>query len=226
MDRAYWEDVWREEDLGFHQSQVNRFLQRFWARLQLQPSARVLVPLCGKSLDMSWLLSEGHDVIGVDFSRKAQEEFLATRQEPVRFSEQKDLYLAYQGDLLFVAGDVFHLRQEMLRSVGAVYDRAALVALPPATRQNYALFLAQCLRPGAQILLITRQAPEQRSSPPFNISAQEVDQLYGCNFRIEKLNREERTDGVVEEVFLMKRKEPEAFGRLPGDACEAKQAGH
>ncbi|SFC11960.1 thiopurine S-methyltransferase [Marinospirillum celere] len=224
MDRAYWEEVWREEDLGFHQSQVNRHLQRFWSRLKLAPEARVLVPLCGKSLDMSWLLSEGHDVIGVDFSRKAQEDFLATRQEAVRYSQQKDLYLAYQGALLFVAGDVFHLRQEMLRSVDAVYDRAALVALPPATRQNYAFFLAQCLRPGAQILLVTRQAPEERLSPPFNISAEEVDRLYGTNFRIERLQREERGDGVIEEVYLMKRKTPKAFGRLPGDACEARQA--
>jgi len=224
VDRAYWEDVWREEDLGFHQAQVNQYLQRFWPRLGLTPEARVLVPLCGKSLDMSWLLSEGHDVIGVDYSQRAQEEFLATRSDSVRFSEQGELKLAYQGALLFVAGDVFHLRQEMLRSVDALYDRAALVALPPAVRQNYALFLAQCLKPGAQILLITRQAPEKRETPPFNISDQEVDKLYASNFRIEKLHQEEREDGVIEEVFVLRRKDPEAYGKLPGDACEARYA--
>lgn len=223
MDRTYWEEVWREEELGFHQAQVNRHLQRFWSRLGLMPEARVLVPLCGKSLDMSWLLSEGHDVIGVDYSQRAQEEFLAARPESVRFSEQGELKLAYQGALLFVAGDVFHLRQEMLRSVDALYDRAALVALPPAVRQNYALFLAQCLKPGAKILLITRQAPEEQG-PPFNISAQEVVRLYASNFRIEKLHSEERGDGVTEEVFLLRRKDPEAYGRLPGDACEARHA--
>jgi thiopurine S-methyltransferase len=224
VDRAYWEDVWREEELGFHQNQVNQHLQRFWPRLGLPPEARVLVPLCGKSLDMSWLLSEGHDVIGVDYSQRAQNEFLAARPGSVRFSEQGELKLAYQGALLFVAGDVFHLRQEMLHSVDALYDRAALVALPSAARQNYALFLAQCLKPGAQILLITRQAPEERQTPPFNITAQEVDRLYSSNFRIEKLHRDEREDGVIEEVFLLRRKDPETYGKLPGDACEARYA--
>lgn len=225
MDRVYWENVWRDEDLGFHQSQVNPHLQRFWARLGLAPEARVLVPLCGKSLDMNWLLSEGHDVIGVDLSRRAQEEFLAARDEPIRFSEREGLRMAYQGQLIFVAGDVFHLRQDMLRSVDAVYDRAALVALPPAVRQNYALFLAQCLKPGARILLVTRQAVEARQAPPFNISEQEVKQLYQGNFQIEQLHSVERDDGVIEEVYLLKRKSPAAFGRLPGEACEARQAG-
>ncbi|WP_114418347.1 thiopurine S-methyltransferase [Marinospirillum perlucidum] len=225
MDRAYWEAVWREEEQGFHQTRINPHLQRFWSRLKLRPQARVLVPLCGKTLDMNWLLSEGHDVVGVDYSVKARDEFLASRPYPVRFSDQGDLKLAHQGSLLFVAGDVFHLRQEMLRSVDALYDRAALVALPPAARQNYVFFLAQCLRPGAQILLITRQAPEARSLPPFNISIDEVERLYACNFHIEQLHREDRQDGVIEEVFLLRRKDPAAFGRLPGDACEARHAG-
>jgi len=225
VDRAYWEEVWREEEQGFHQAQVNPHLQRFWSRLGLAPEARVLVPLCGKSLDMSWLLSEGHDVIGVDLSRRAQEEFLASRPEPIRFSEQGEVTLAYQGALLFAAGDVFHLRQEMLRSVDAVYDRAALVALPAAVRQNYAFFLAQCLKPGAQILLITRQAPEPREAPPFNIDAQEVSRLYSSNFTIEKLYQQDRKDGVIEEVYLLHRKSPQVLSRLPGDACEARHAG-
>lgn len=221
MDRAYWEAVWREEEQGFHQAEVNPYLERFWTRLGLMPNARVLVPLCGKSLDMNWLLSEGHDVIGVDLSLRAQEEFLAARQEPVRFSEQGGVKLAYQGALLFAAGDVFHLRQEMLSSVDAIYDRAALVALPPAVRQNYALFLAQCLQPEAKILLITRQAPEPRQQPPFNISEEEVAELYASNFHIEKLHRQAREDGVLEEVFCLQRKSPQVLGRIPGAACEA-----
>ncbi|SFW98742.1 thiopurine S-methyltransferase [Marinospirillum alkaliphilum DSM 21637] len=224
MDRSYWEVVWRDDDLGFHQPQVNRHLQRFWSRLKLAPESRVLVPLCGKSLDMDWLLSEGHEVIGVDLSEKAQQDYLASHAEPVRYAEENSLKLAWQGRLLFVAGDVFHLKQEMLRSVDAVYDRAALVALPKAVRQNYALFLAQCLKPGAKMLLVTRQAPEARQSPPFNLTAAEVDELYGGNFRIECLHREEREDGVVEEVFMLKRKAPLAAGRLPVEAGESQQS--
>lgn len=221
LDRGYWEEVWRQDDLGFHQPQVNRHLQRFWSRLKLAPEARVFVPLCGKSLDMDWLLSEGHEVIGVDLSEKAQQDYLASHVEPVRYTEENSLKLAWQGRLLFVAGDVFHLKPEMLRSVDAVYDRAALVALPPAVRQNYALFLAQCLKPGARMLLVTREASEPRLQPPFNIASDEVEQLFGGNFRVEQVHAEVRGDGVGESVYLLKRKAPAASGRLPVEAGES-----
>lgn len=221
MDRAYWEEVWRNNDLGFHQSQVNRHLQRFWQRLELTPTSRVFVPLCGKSLDMDWLLSEGHEVIGADISEKAQQEYLKTHDDPVRFTEENKLKLAWQGRLLFVAGDILHMEPEMLRSVDAVYDRAALVALPCAARQNYALFLAHCLKPGAQMLLITRQAPKEQPTPPFNVNAEEVNELYATNFSVEHLLREKRQDEVIEEVFLLKRKAPARLGRLPVEAGES-----
>lgn len=221
MDRCYWEKVWRDDDLGFHQSRVNRHLQRFWGRLSLSPQARVLVPLCGKSLDMDWLLSEGHEVIGVDLSARAREDYLASHTDPVRYSEEPNLSLAWQGNLLFVTGDFFYLKQEMLRSVDAVYDRAALIALPRAVRQNYVLFMAQSLKPGARMLLITREAPVPRTSPPFNVSAEEVEDLYAANFRVEVLHREVRADGVAETVFLLERRAPVASGYLPVEAGES-----
>lgn len=223
MDRAYWEEVWRNDDLGFHQPKVNQHLQRFWQRLRLTPDSRVFVPLCGKSLDMDWLLSEGHEVIGADIAEKAQQDYLVTHNEPVRYTEENKLKLAWQGRLLFVVGDILHLEPEMLRSVDAVYDRAALIALPRAVRQNYALFLAHCLKPGARMLLITRQAPEERHSPPFNVSAAEVDELYANNFRVERVLTEQRDDGVIEEAFLLKRKSPAKSGRLPVEAGESQE---
>lgn len=221
VDKDYWEDVWRKEDLGFHQPQVNRHLQRFWQRLKLVPSSRVFVPLCGKSLDMDWLLSEGHEVIGSDIAEKAQQDYLITHSEPISYTEKDKLKFAWQGRLLFVAGDILHLDPDMLRSVDAVYDRAALIALPRAVRQNYALFLANCLKPGAKMLLVTRQAPQEKLSPPFNVSAAEVEALYAINFTLEHLLKEERADGVIEEVFLLIRKQPAGWGRLPREAGEA-----
>jgi len=221
VDKDYWEDVWRNEELGFHQAQVNRHLQRFWQKLQLVPASRVFVPMCGKSLDMDWLLSEGHEVIGADIAERAQEDYLVTHKEPISYTAANKLRLAWQGRLLFVAGDILHLEPDMLRSVDAVYDRAALIALPRAVRQNYALFLAHSLKPGAQMLLITRQAPTEQLMPPFNVSAAEVEELYGANFVLEHLLKEERLDGVEEEVFLLKRKQPAGWDRLPKEAGES-----
>lgn len=225
MDKLYWEEVWRQERLDFHQQQINPHLQRFWHHMELKPDARVLVPLCGKSDDMHWLLAQGHGVIGVDLSHKAQQAFLASRSEPVRYATTEHLNLAYQGRLLFAAGNIFALTPDILRQVDAVYDRAALVALPGAMRQNYAFFMAQWIKPGGKMLLITRCASQEIPlTPPFNVTEDEVDALYACNFHIECLCEEVSARGVTHQVFLLIRKQPLASGILPAELGESQHS--
>ena len=61
-DHALWQQCWRDRHIDFHQTTPNPLLMRFWPTLAA--GARVLVPLCGKSLDMSWLAANGHEVLG------------------------------------------------------------------------------------------------------------------------------------------------------------------
>ncbi|WP_353195035.1 hypothetical protein [Pectobacterium brasiliense] len=52
MDTDFWLQRWRDGQTGFHQDEVMPLLQKHWPVLQLPKAARVLVPLCGKTLDM------------------------------------------------------------------------------------------------------------------------------------------------------------------------------
>ena len=77
MDADFWLQRWQEGQIGFHRSDVMPLLEKHWPSLQLPAGSRVLVPLCGKSLDMHWLAAQGHAVLSVDASgvglRKAQQ---------------------------------------------------------------------------------------------------------------------------------------------------------
>lgn len=75
MEPAFWQQRWADNQIGFHQAQVNPYLQKYWPTLGLVPGSRVLVPLCGKSLDLAWLAGQGHRVLGVELSRRAVEAF-------------------------------------------------------------------------------------------------------------------------------------------------------
>lgn len=57
MDADFWLARWREEQTGFHQQRVTPLLMKYWPTLGLPEGCRVLVPLCGKSLDMIYFLS-------------------------------------------------------------------------------------------------------------------------------------------------------------------------
>ena len=55
MEPAFWHRKWADNQIGFHQAQANPYLQRYWPGLGLPAGSRVLVPVCGKSLDLAWL---------------------------------------------------------------------------------------------------------------------------------------------------------------------------
>lgn len=75
MDHEFWHARWSSNEIGFHLPQVNPHLLEFWPTLGLPAGSRVLVPLCGKTLDMAWLMAQGHRVLGVELSRTAVEAF-------------------------------------------------------------------------------------------------------------------------------------------------------
>lgn len=72
-----WLARWREGRIGFHRHEAHPALVRYWPTLGAAPGTKVLVPLCGKSLDMRWLAGEGYPVLGIELADEAIEQFLA-----------------------------------------------------------------------------------------------------------------------------------------------------
>jgi thiopurine S-methyltransferase len=75
MKPQFWIEKWQAGQIGFHQSEVHSFLVEFFPKMAL--GGKVLVPLCGKSLDMVWLAQQGCQVVGVELSSLACEAFFA-----------------------------------------------------------------------------------------------------------------------------------------------------
>ena len=79
MSNQRWKAKWKADDIAFHQHKIHPHLIRFWPQLALPVGATVLVPLCGKSLDLGWLHQQGHRVIGVELSHIAIAAYFAER---------------------------------------------------------------------------------------------------------------------------------------------------
>lgn len=185
MDAHFWHNSWRENRIGFHQHQVSPFLKKYWSELQLAPNSPVLVPLCGKSLDMLWLKRQGHDVTGVEISSVAIEAFFKENRLEAQRRELKGFQIYEADGITVFCGDFFALTQEQLHPVSAVFDRAALVALPEATRKPYVQHLTALMSRQAKMLLITLDYPKsQMSGPPFSVSRQDVRALFEDSFQV------------------------------------------
>jgi thiopurine S-methyltransferase len=190
VDQEFWRRRWSRNEIGFHLNEVNPYLRRHWPSLGLAPGARVLVPLCGKSLDMAWLADQGLAVLGVELSERAAEDFFAEHGLVPEVSVQGDFKVFQAGALEIRCGDFFALTRSDVADCEALYDRAALIALPAGMRQRYVEHLASVLARDAQGLLITLDyQQEQMSGPPFAVSDAEVQQSLGAHWTTELLER-------------------------------------
>ncbi len=188
MDSEFWLERWRRREIGFHLEHPNPKLIRYWSHLNLAPASRVLVPLCGKSEDLLWLARQGHRVLGVEVSSLAVEAFFAEHKlQPQRLPDGPfERWTA--GPLTLLCGDFFTLDRQAAGPLEAVYDRAALVALPPALRDRYVGCITELLPHGAEMLLVTFDYPqEEMQGPPFAVGPELVEVLYGNKFSVEHL---------------------------------------
>ena len=175
MEADFWHDCWQRGDIGFHQPRVLPLLQKHWPVLGLPAGSRVLVPLCGKSLDMHWLAAQGHRVLGIELSPLAVEQFFAEAAiSPQRHAGRLGEHWS-AGGIEIVCGDAFALRAEDLAEVAGLYDRGAMVALPADLRHRYVDSLYAALPGGCRGLLLTLEYPAQEmDGPPFSVDEAEV----------------------------------------------------
>jgi thiopurine S-methyltransferase len=192
MNRDFWQARWDEGRIGFHQDEINPYLQRYWSSLNVSRGATVFVPLCGKSRDMLWLRDQGYSVIGVEIVPRAVEAFFAENNLTVAQRPQGAFILWESEDIKIFQGDFFDLSAEDVAGIAAVYDRASLIALPPAMRQRYATQLRSILPSKMNVLLVTMDYPQaEMDGPPFAVTEQEVALQYQGYFKIKLLCSED-----------------------------------
>ena len=190
MQPDFWHDRWRTAQIGFHRSSVDDNLIRHWRGLQLPKAARVLVPLCGKSLDLLWLRDQGHAVAGIELSDIALQSFFLENGVAARRRALPHFDLYEAENLECFRGDLFELTPERLGKVAAVYDRASLVSWAPEQRDRYVEHLSALTAKDTQTLLVSLEYPQfEMKGPPFSVDSAEVHRLYSRLHSIQELAR-------------------------------------
>jgi thiopurine S-methyltransferase len=187
-DKAAWLERWEEGRTGFHNDRVNPRLAEHWQGFGLPAGSRVLVPLSGKSLDLLWLAEHGYRVVANELSPLAVEAFFDGAGMRASRRHQGAFEIWSHGLITVLCGDYFDLEPAVVGRLDACYDRAALVALPPALRPVYMEHQAGLLPAGAPVLLIGVDYPQpEMEGPPFSVTEAEVRRLAAGRFEVEVL---------------------------------------
>lgn len=196
MDTSFWHQRWQSNEIPFHERAANPLLLRHFPSLALAKGSRVFVPLCGKSLDIGWLLSRGHDVTGAELSEIAVQQLFAELGVEPRIQELGNAK-HYRGKKIDIfVGDIFQVSREILGPVDAVYDRAALVALPEEMRQRYAAHLKEITANAPQLLICYEYDQAVMAGPPFSVGSEEVNRHYGERYKLSLLESADVAGGL------------------------------
>jgi thiopurine S-methyltransferase len=196
MDPEYWKKRWRQNEIGFHMGKPNPLLLKYFSYLELPAASRIFLPLCGKSLDIHWLLRNGFQVIGCELCTLAVEQlFDELKEKPTKQSiGEHRLYSSPNLDIY--NGDLFQLQANQVGKIDAIYDRAALVALPEKQRLVYSEQIISLSKAAPQLLLCFRYDQTQMDGPPFSLTEDHIKKHYQHQYHIQLLYSEPVKGGI------------------------------
>jgi thiopurine S-methyltransferase len=211
MDPAFWHQKWEDKQIGFHRDAVNPLLVAYFKALALKKGQTIFLPLCGKTLDIAWLLRQEISVKGIELYEPAVVElFDALGLEPV-ITELAFLKCYSAPGLMIYVGDIFKLTVTVLGEVNAVYDRAAIVALPKTMRADYATQLMTLSQKSDQLVINYIYDQAIMAGPPFSVPNEEVALYYSEHYSMTLLYENGVEGGLkgrcpaTESVWLLNR---------------------
>ena len=180
--KTNWKQSWNDGKIGFHLSDTNPSLRQYAHILEKEET--ILVPLCGKTLDMHFLHQTGHAVVGIELVLKAIHDFFQEWGVEPQKTQNKSTFER----ITLINDNIFAVQPQDLPIIDGIFDRAALVALPTNLRPQYVEHLLSLLKDGGTILLITYDMPRpQEQGPPFAVRQEDVPHLFSQASSVELL---------------------------------------
>lgn len=210
MHIDFWNERWEKEEIAFHMKEVNPMLIKYFHKLDLSKKKRIFLPLCGKTLDIAWLLSKGHYVVGIELNKEAIDTLFKELKITPFISKDKNFIKYSAKNIDIYVGDFFKMSSKILRAVDAIYDRAALVALPLEMRIEYVSHLLNITNAVPQLLISYEYDQNIMNGPPFSVTLSEIEHHYSEYYEITLLNENsnipsglKRKSQAIETVFLL-----------------------
>ena len=213
MDAHFWHQKWEQNDIAFHERDTNPFLIKYFDLLSLSKNNRVFLPLCGKTIAIHWLLSNGYRVVGSELSEIAIKQLFSELAIEPKIGAINEIRCYSADNIDIFVGDIFDLSRGVLGRVDAIYDRAALVALPETMRNRYTAHLIEITDRAPQLLICLDYDQSLLDGPPFSVTDEEVHRHYKDAYDLALLTSVDVVGGLKgkcpakEHVWLLKQRD-------------------
>jgi len=135
---------------------------------------------------LRWLVDRGHEVIGIELVERAVDELHAARGVAPEVTRDGAVTVYRSPGMTVLCGDLFTIAPGCVAPADRVWDRGALVALPPDRRGAYVACLRAMVAGDWQVLLnAVTYDPAVMDGPPFSLTERDVRALYAdCHVEV------------------------------------------
>jgi thiopurine S-methyltransferase len=187
MDAEFWHKLWDTNNIGFHNKEVNQLFLENFPKLELKKNTRIFIPLCGKTVDIKYLLDNGYRVVGIELNENAVKELFSSLRIEASITTIGSLLLFSAENIDIFVGDIFELNKLTLGKVDIIYDRGAIVALPSEIRKNYTLLLVSITNNAPQLIITYEYEQNLMEGPPFSVKESQLKAYYNDYYNLRLL---------------------------------------
>ncbi|KAK3103184.1 hypothetical protein FSP39_017121 [Pinctada imbricata] len=190
MTTESWIRCWEDPKMDFTAKTVNKLFTDYHDQMLRKPCTRVLVPLCGKALEMKELMMMGHEVVGIEVSPVACKAFFD--ENGIKYEAKhidKIPGTVFEGSKNGVKArlyscDYYQFSPEIEGGFEAVWDSGGLNSIEEDDdKKRYIEVLKPLMAPGCVNLTELCQI----SDCPYNISEEELGSTFGDEFNVKLL---------------------------------------
>lgn len=175
-----WVERWQEGRIGWHEADGSQSLKKHWDVRE----KRVLVPFCGKTLDLLWLEEQGNEVVGVELADLAARAFFEENNLAFDYDAGRSTFKARDRRIEIACGDYFEFDSGPF---DAHFDRGALAALPAELRSRYAAHTTSLLSDHVfQLVIVLEYEQSSVQGPPFSVPPDEVQAYWPSLERVDR----------------------------------------
>lgn len=212
QEEQFWQHCWQTSQTKWHLDKPHTALVEFIELIAPRPmkeisggraTTTVFVPLCGASLDIHWLRDQGYNVIGCELSAEALKQMFAELKvkpsiHKERTSTANEVEVWETEHIKIYHANFFNLGE---LQVDAVFDRAALVALPDNTRLEYTQHMLKITNAAPQLLIAFEH--NRDTAPPYSVPLDLVRNYYAAHYNIEVLSHRATSGSIIENSYLL-----------------------
>lgn len=193
MTVGMWKECWNTPNVAFHNPNLNELFIKYHDKMLTRPGMRIFVPLCGKAVEMKWLVDQGHKVVGLEAAPVPCKAFFEENNIPYEIHEMKGIhgekYESLDHNVVIYCCDFFLFSKDVCGEIDGIWDSGGLNSMDVEDRDKYIHRIRSLMGKGCVNLTEFVNFDKSIVDITWSMTKEELEREFGEGFTVEDITQ-------------------------------------